>query len=234
MGEGHVHGQAPLRRPNVDERLVVTPRELLGKGDRRAHAAARHARQKAPQALWVTIQRGEHILGSHDFVLGSAGAQGGGEGPPEPILPGIGHFQHATDVGRLGPIKVQDGLGRIPVVRPVALHHAQGHEGIEEVPRLYGQKIEMHQFSGYHRHTIALSWARPVVRNMCSTKATRCQGRPETLLPEQRNRVRRELRIVRHHGQTFLVRLGDEEAVEGIPVVQGKVVEDIDMFEGHR
>src|SRR6266581_6334970 len=73
--------------------LVVAPRELLGNGDRRAHAAARHARQKAPQALWVTIQRGEHILGSHDFVLWSAGAQGGGQGPPEPILPGIGHFQ---------------------------------------------------------------------------------------------------------------------------------------------
>ena len=39
---------------------------------------------------------------------------------------------------------------------------------------------------------------------------------------------------MRHHGQTFLVRLGDEEAVEGIPVVQGKVVEGIDMLEGDR
>src|SRR5262245_11902525 len=69
---------------------------------------------------------------------------------------------------------------------------------------------------------------------MCSTKATRCQDRPETLLPEQGNGVRRELRIVRHHGQTFLVRLGDEEAVERIPVVQGKAVQGIDMLEGDR
>ena len=30
------------------------------------------------------------------------------------------------------------------------------------------------------------------------------------------------------------MRLGDEEAVEGIPVVQGKVVEGIDMLEGDR
>ena len=57
---------------------------------------------------------------------------------------------------------------------------------------------------------------------------------PETLLPEHRDGVRRELWIVRHHGQTFLVRLGNEEAVEGIPVVQGKVVEGIDMLQGDR
>src|SRR5262249_23582672 len=57
---------------------------------------------------------------------------------------------------------------------------------------------------------------------------------PETLLPEHRDGVCRELRIVRHHGQTFLVRLGDEEAVEGIPVVQGKAVQGIDMLEGDR
>src|SRR5437899_8280116 len=69
MCEGHLHWQSPLRRPNVDERLVGAPRELLGNGDRRAYAAARHARQKAPQALWVTIQRGERILGSRDFAL---------------------------------------------------------------------------------------------------------------------------------------------------------------------
>ena len=39
---------------------------------------------------------------------------------------------------------------------------------------------------------------------------------------------------MRHHGQTFLVRLGDEEAVEGIPVMQGKAVQGIDMLEGDR
>ena len=53
-------------------------------------------------------------------------------------------------------------------------------------------------------------------------------------LPEQRYGVRRQLRIVRHQGQTFLVGLGDEEAVEGISVVQGKSVEGIDMLEGDR
>ena len=98
----------------------------------------------------------------------------------------------------------------------------------------YDQKIEMHQFSGRYRHTTAPPWACPVARNMCSNKAARCQGRHETPLPEHRDGVRRELRIVRHHGQTFLVRLGDEEAVEGIPVVQGKAVEGIDMLEGYR
>ena len=55
-----------------------------------------------------------------------------------------------------------------------------------------------------------------------------------TLLPEPRDGVRRARRSVYHHGQTFLVRLGDEEAIERIPVMQGKVVEGIDMLESDR
>ena len=43
-------------------------------------------------------------------------------------------------------------------------------------------------------------------------------------LPEPRDGVRRELRLVSHQGQTFLMGLGDKEAVEGIPMVQGKAV----------
>jgi hypothetical protein len=39
---------------------------------------------------------------------------------------------------------------------------------------------------------------------------------------------------VRHQGQTFLVGLGDEEPVKGIPVVQGKAVQGIDMLYGDR
>src|SRR5262245_27843016 len=50
------------------------------------------------------------------------------------------------------------------------------------------------------------------------TKASMCP------LPEPRDGVRRELRIVSHQGQTFLIGLGDKEAVEGIPMVQGKAV----------
>lgn len=65
---------------------------------------------------------------------------------------------------------------------------------------------------------------------MSSHKAAYCQGRQETPLPEHRDGVRRELRIVCHHGQTFLVRLGDEEAIERLPMVQGKAVEGIDML----
>ena len=53
-------------------------------------------------------------------------------------------------------------------------------------------------------------------------------------LPEQRYRVCRELRIVRHQGQTILVGLGDEEAVEGIPMVQEKAVQGIDMLYSDR
>ena len=59
-------------------------------------------------------------------------------------------------------------------------------------------------------------------------------GSYQAPLPEQRYRVRRELRIVRHQGQTILVGLGDEEAVEGIPMVQGKAIQSIDMLYGDR
>jgi hypothetical protein len=65
---------------------------------------------------------------------------------------------------------------------------------------LYGQKIEMHPFSGRYRHTIALSLACPVARSICSNSTVHCRGRHETPLPEQRDGVRRELRIVRHQG----------------------------------
>jgi len=39
---------------------------------------------------------------------------------------------------------------------------------------------------------------------------------------------------VRHQGQTLLMGLGDEESVKGIPVVQGKAVQGIDMLYGDR
>jgi len=77
---------------------------------------------------------------------------------------------------------------------------------------------------------MARPWAGPVARKRSSTRAARCQGRPETPLPAHREGVRRELRSVRHPGQTFLGRLGDAEAVAGIPVVQGKAVEGIDLL----
>lgn len=44
----------------------------------------------------------------------------------------------------------------------------------------------------------------------------------------------RRVSLLRHQGQTFLVDLGDEEAVEGIPMVQEKAVQGIDMLYGDR
>jgi hypothetical protein len=88
----------------------------------------------------------------------------------------------------------------------------------------------------HHRSVFDLSCRLSYVH---SNKVTCCQGRHwctflmrlhQALLPEQRDGVRRELRIVRHQGQTFPVGLGDEKAVEGIPVVQGQAIQGVDML----
>src|ERR687892_345535 len=106
----------------------------------------------------------------------------------------------------------------------------------------YGQKIETCRFTGRCMLLIAPSLACPAARSMCTLTrvpvAKAGKGRywctflmrlHQALLPEQRDGVRRELRIVRHQGQTFSVGLGDEKAVEGIPVVQGQAIQGVDM-----
>jgi hypothetical protein len=107
----------------------------------------------------------------------------------------------------------------------------------------YGQKIETCRFTGRCMLLIAPSLACPAARSMCTLTrlpvAKAGKGRHwctflmrlhQALLPEQSDGVRRELRIVCHQGQTLPVGLGDEKAVEGIPVVQGQAIQGVDML----
>lgn len=69
-----------------------------------------------------------------DFVLLGTGPQSVGEVVPEPEETGVGHFQDAAHVGRLGPVQEQVS-GRAVAVDAmlVAVQQAQRHQSIEEV-----------------------------------------------------------------------------------------------------
>lgn len=76
------------------------------------------------------------------------------------------------DKTRLSGVMEHFGLSKS--LHVVAYYDAEYHQHVFKdlkaaIP--YGQKIEMHQFSGCYRHTTAPPWARPVARNMCSTRA---------------------------------------------------------------
>ncbi len=74
--EQHLREQVALRRPDVDDRLVLVPGELRGDGDVRAAAHAGHAAQKDFEPLGIGIECGEDIgLAARSLVLRQPGTQ---------------------------------------------------------------------------------------------------------------------------------------------------------------
>ena len=89
----------------------------------------------------------------------------------------------------------------------------------------YGQK--RHQFSGHYRDTIAPPWACPVARILCSTRATHCQGRHapyQSTGMEYAENCGSCVTTVKPSCCAWAM----EEAIEGIPVVQGKALQGRD------
>ena len=52
-----------------------------------------------------------------------------GERSPERVQAGVGHLQHAADVGRLGPVEEELGRRRVGVAAVLALEHARARPG---------------------------------------------------------------------------------------------------------
>src|SRR6266542_1945370 len=135
MREGDLDGQSSFGGTNVDERSIFLPGKLLGYRFGGAHADACHGAHELLETGRVLIQDAEEIAAGLDLVLRLAGPQALGQRSPEVIKTRVGHLEDATDVGGLGAIQEELCLGRIGIERAVAVEHAQGHKGVEEVSR---------------------------------------------------------------------------------------------------
>src|SRR6185437_15174482 len=134
MSAGKGRRNHALSRTKIHEGLVVLPWEVGGNGVGRASTYSAHRAQKPSQLLRVGIQRRKQVLSAPlALVLQFTGAQRLGERSPEPIEPGICHFQKAADVGWLGGIEKQVGVGGIAVDAVLTLQEVERHQPIEEV-----------------------------------------------------------------------------------------------------
>jgi hypothetical protein len=122
--------------PDVDERLVVVPGELLRDRQVGAVTESGHCGEELLQAGRIRIQRLEEWrLARLRLVLELPRAQCLGEAAPEAIQAVVGHLQDAAHVRRLVLVEEQV-RARCVVVNPVAtLEEPEGHQRVEKVPR---------------------------------------------------------------------------------------------------
>ncbi len=70
------------------------------------------------------------------FILWETRPQAFGERAPEAVQPAVNHLKPPPEIARFPPIKKQIGLRGIGVQAPVAHKHAQGDQGVKEIPAL--------------------------------------------------------------------------------------------------
>ena len=134
--ERDLRRQIALRGADVDERVMVLPRETARDGHVRAAADPGHRGQKAFQSSRIGIQGFEHARpAGPDFVLRLAGAERFGEMAPERIQPLVRHLENAADVGRLLAVEKEVRLRSVRIQVPGAREKTERHERIQEIAR---------------------------------------------------------------------------------------------------
>jgi hypothetical protein len=109
---------------------------------RSAGADAAHCPEEAAQPLRLRIERGEEVRIMLGFVLHFPCLQGFGKRAPEAVEPGIGHFEDATDIRRLGLVEEEVRVGSIAIDAVGAFEQLQGNQRIEKVARRTGMQFE--------------------------------------------------------------------------------------------
>jgi hypothetical protein len=88
-----------------------------------------HRGKETTKPFRIGIGRCEDVDAVPGFVLVLAGSQGLREGSPESIEAGVGHFEHASDIGGLGAIEKHTGIEGIGIDAVFAFQELQRHEG---------------------------------------------------------------------------------------------------------
>ena len=139
MAQCHLDRHAAFGSPDVDDRAVAVPGELVGDRHRRAHADAGHGMEELREALSVLVEGGEEVLANGRLVLGKAGAQRIGERAPKGVEPDVGHLQDAADIGRLGLVEEQVCGRSVRILTIPTFEHAERDQRVKPVggtPRL--------------------------------------------------------------------------------------------------